>query len=280
MKLVTSRSIRHGWLALLAVLACQARADELEVISLQFRLAEDLFPVLQPLVEPGGVITGTGDTLFVRASAANLVQLRDAIATLDRAPRRLVITVGQSSGAAAARADARGAVTVRAGDVPDAPEQNEPSVNGAVVVGAGTSRDDITNVSSVQALEGYEALVMIGQSRPFDSASVTPGWHGPEVARTTEYRDVGTGFYVTPRLTGDRVVLEISPQQQRVDTDRGREVVATRQAVTTVSGRLGEWIAVGGVQQSGAGSDRGLLTWGSRSGADYYTAWVKVDAAP
>ena len=42
MKILASRRIRYVWLALVAVLACQARADELEVISLQFRLAEDL----------------------------------------------------------------------------------------------------------------------------------------------------------------------------------------------------------------------------------------------
>ena len=72
-------------------------------------MAEELIPILQPLVEPGGVITGTGDTLFVRTSAANLGQLREALATLDRAPRQLFITVGQSSGAAPRRTRTRAA---------------------------------------------------------------------------------------------------------------------------------------------------------------------------
>ena len=35
------------------------------------------------------------DVLFVRASAANVEQIRLAVATLDRAPRQLLISVGQ-----------------------------------------------------------------------------------------------------------------------------------------------------------------------------------------
>jgi hypothetical protein len=90
---------------------------------------------------------------------------------------------------------------------------------------------------------------------------------------------VQTGFYATPRLSGDRVTLEISPQQQRLTGgDRGAQVaVATGSAATTVSGRLGEWIEIGGVIETSAGSNTGLVTWGARSGSTQYAARVKVD---
>ena len=35
-----------------------------------------------------------------------------------------------------------------------------------------------------------------------------------QVVDSTEYRDVTTGFYVRPRLAGDRVMLDISPQRE------------------------------------------------------------------
>ncbi len=43
------------------------------------RRAEELIPVLQPLLEQGGALTGQDYKLFVRASSANLAQLRSAV---------------------------------------------------------------------------------------------------------------------------------------------------------------------------------------------------------
>ncbi len=134
------------------------------------------------------------------------------------------------------------------------------------------------NVSSVRALEGYETYVSFGQSQPFTSTTVTGGGHYPPVvSQSTEFRDVQTGFYATPRVSGDRVTLEISPRQQR-STGNGRDApVTTGSITTTVAGRLGEWLQIGGSTDSSGGSDRGLVTWGTRADLTQYSAWVKVD---
>ena len=63
-------------------------AQQMQVIELRYRLADDLIPTLQPLLEPGGVITGMDGMLFVRSSAANVEQIRQAAALLDRQPRQ------------------------------------------------------------------------------------------------------------------------------------------------------------------------------------------------
>ena len=80
-------------------------------------MAEELLPILQPLVPPGSAITGTGNVLFVRADAATLRQVRDAVASLDRAPRQLLITVGQAMGAQGSGTSVRGSGTIGSGDV-------------------------------------------------------------------------------------------------------------------------------------------------------------------
>jgi type II secretory pathway component GspD/PulD (secretin) len=133
------------------------------------------------------------------------------------------------------------------------------------------------NVSSVRALEGHESFIAVGQSRPFTSTTVTHGGiFPPVVTQTTDFRDVQSGFYATPRVNGERVTLEISPRQQRV-TDGRQPAVTTASVVTTVSGRLGEWIQIGGSAASDNSSERGLGTWGTRSDSTQYSAWVKVD---
>jgi hypothetical protein len=274
---------------LLASLAApMVQAESLEMIPLHYRTAEDLLPILQPLVPAGAAISGTGDMLLVRADAATVEQLRAAVATLDRAPRQLLITVGQATGTQGGGTTVRGSGTISAGDVQVG--VNQPpgsSTGGKVVVRSGTASDGLRDVASVRALEGRETFIALGQSRPFTSTTVTQsGVYPPIVSQSTEYRDVQSGFYATPRLNGDRVTLEISPRQQRVtsqqpDNRHGNvthgDVMAGGSITTTVSGRLGEWIEIGGASTARDGSERGVVTWGTRSDLTQYSAWVKVD---
>lgn len=274
-----SFALLAGLLSTVPVVAPDAQAESLEQIPLQYRMAEELLPILQPLVPAGSVVTGTGNVLFVRADAATLRQVRDAVASLDRAPRQLLITVGQATGAQGSGTSVRGSGTIGSGDV-QVGVNRPPATNagGQVVVRSGTARDDIRNISSVRALEGYETYVSLGQSHPVTSTTVTGGAHYPPVvSQSTEFRDVQTGFYATPRVSGDRVTLEISPRQQR-STGSGRDApVTTGSITTTVAGRLGEWLQIGGSTDSSGGSDRGLGTWGTRAELTQYSAWVKVD---
>ena len=286
MKPSTPHTVRLRYLiaALLFALsgvASVSRSESLEVIQLQHRMAEDLLPILQPLLPPGSVLTGTGDMLLVRTDPATFDQLRATVQQLDRAPRQLLISVGQASGVDTAGTSVRGSGTVGSGDVRVGVNQPPQDTAGArVVVRSGSNSDSLRNVSSVRALEGFETYISVGQSRPYTSTSVISGggWRPPTVVQTTGFQDVQTGFFATPRVNGDRVTLVISSQQQRLTGGGGRQQpVATASATTTVSGRLGEWIEIGGSNNQSDGRSSGLVTWGTRTESTQYSAWVKVD---
>jgi hypothetical protein len=268
-----------GLLGVMLVVAPSVQAQSLATIPLKFRTAEDLLPILAPLVPPGSAITGTGDTLFVRADAATFGHIREAVASLDRAPRQLLITVGQATNAEDSGTSVRGSGTIGSGDLQvgvNRPPQ--ASTGGQIVVRSGAASDDVRNVSSVRALEGYETYVSLGQSRPFTSTTVTGGaYYPPVVSHSTGFRDVQTGFYATPRVSGDHVTLEISSRQQRLTGEARSAPVTTGSLTTTVTGRIGEWIQIGGIADDAAGSDSGLVTWGTRSELTRYAAWVKVE---
>lgn len=267
-------------LAALAVSAA-ATAQDLDVIELRYRLAEEVIPVVQPLLSAGGVLTGTDRMLFVRTTPANLEQIRQAVAVLDRRPRQVSITVGQGTAAAAQAAEVRGAASVGSGDL-RAGVNAPPGAGTGVAVGASgsTRRDDIRNVSTVRVLEGTETWIAIGQVVPLRAAQVVPGPRGVHGAPYVEYRDVSTGFYATVRLGGDLATLEISPRQQRLQPTAHGPGIATAGSTTTVSGRLGEWIPLGAVSEASAGGGSGLLVWGRRSSESQYSAWVRVDEVP
>jgi hypothetical protein len=272
--------VLSGLLAALGGIAPVARADSLETISLSHRLAEDLLPLLRPLLPPGSALTGTGNVLLVRTDPVTLNQLRETVAQLDRAPRQLLISVGQSSGTESGDRSVRGAATVGSGDVQVGINRPPQAAAGAEIVArSGGSRDSLRNVSSVRALEGFETYISIGQSRPYTSTSVISagGWRPPVVTQTTGFQDVQSGFFATPRISGDRVTLVISAQQQQLTGGGRQQPVSTASATTTVSGRLGEWIEIGGSSSQSDGRTSGLINWGTRTETTLYSAWVKVE---
>lgn len=255
-----------------------AAAQQLEVIELRHRLADDVMPALQSLLEPGGVLTGTDSTLFVRTSPSNLEQIRQALAVLDRRPRQLLLSVGQGTVATVREAEVRGTASIGSGDVQvgvNRPPGTEPGAT--VTARASTQHADLHDVSSVRALEGTETFIAVGQSVPVTTTQVTSGWSGTTTVHTTEYRDASTGFYATARVSGDVVSLEISPRRQRFSGPSAQRSLDTAGITTWVSGRLGEWLPVGGAVQSGSTVGSGLLAAGGSSLSSGYTVWVKVE---
>lgn len=259
-------------------LACvlPAVAQDLQIIDLRYRRADEILPVLQPLVAPGGVISGVDNKLLVRTTAANFSQIQQAVASLDQPRRQLLITVTQETSSAKDAAGARGSVTFESGNVQAGVNRPPTGGTGATVVASTRKQQQgQQNTSSVRTMDGAETYIAIGQSVPVTSTQVTTGWYPPVVQQSTSYRDVTTGFYVTPRVSGDLVTLEISPTQQRYEASNG--TIGTSGTNSVVSGRLGEWLQIGGVRQSDSGSTRGLLVWGRHTGTSEYTAWVKVE---
>lgn len=268
---------------LLALLPPRAPgAETLEALPLQHRTAEELVPLLEPLLPEGAVVTGTGDVLLVRADAATLQQVRAALATLDRAPRQLLITVGQSTAAALRSSSVQGSGTTGGGDVQVGVDHDPAAAPGAeVAVRSRRTYDDVAQVASVRALENHETFIAVGSARPFTSSSVVRGHRGHEIVREqTEYRDVQTGFYATARVHGDRVTLAVAPRQQYVTATDHAPPVATRSVTTTVTGALGEWMPLGGVGDTVDESSRGVVSWATRAEATDYEVWVKVEETP
>jgi len=249
--------------ALLAALlaAPLVRAQPIEMIELRHRSAEQVLPLLQPLVEPGGALTGQGYRLFLRASPANRRQLRELLDRLDVPLRQLLITVSQD------RADER-AGERRAVD--GSLTTGSAGVDGRVGAAAGNERRWSTQraVQQIRVLEGQAAYITMGAAVPFAFRQWVVTAQGLTELRGTVYYDALTGFHARASVAGNDVTLELAPEMSAALPDGG----STRLS-TTARGRLGEWIAVGGVdERSDAAAD------GSRRGAaSRYGVWLKVE---
>ncbi|MFZ5538538.1 MAG: hypothetical protein ACOY5V_02210 [Pseudomonadota bacterium] len=259
---------RRAFLAAIAaiVFARPGLAQDIEVIALRHRTAEQVLPTLRAFLEPGGALTGQGYQLFLRASPANARQLKQLLATLDRAPRELVITVRQDreaeSGERAVGAD--GSVTI-----------SNRRVYGNVDVEAADARTIGTRSAEqrIRVLEGGRAYIAIGTAIPmsFRQFVVTP--QGLTELRGTVHYDAVTGFHAQPQIVGDMVTVELAPEQSEIVAG----AVERAQLATTVRGRLGEWIAVGGADVRGEWQSSGLLSSGQRAETNRRGVWLKVE---
>lgn len=260
---------RQALIALLVALS-SAWAEEtvVEVIAVRNRPAEDLVGVLVPLAGPDGVVTAAGGRLVVKATPSALAQIKQVLNGLDVPPRALWITVKQSADRSAATTTAQASGSVTAGG------RTRTVVTGAFARGA--AQESGANTERLQVLEGSRAFIRTGRAVPVTRAQVAPAGGAPAVVGTA-YQEADTGFYVVPRVAGERVTLEISATADKLD-DRGE--VDFQRVETTVSGRLGEWLSVGAITRRRQGRSSGILSEDSARSAEERTVLLKVEEAP
>ena len=239
--------IRSAFATCLAAFAVHAAGQNmLEILQLRHRTAGQVLPVLRPLVEPGGTLTGQGNQLIVRVSPANFAELKRALEAIDLPSRRLQISVrfDESVDSTAQGLEASGRISNRGSRI---------DVRGQDSISVGSDRVD----QRLQVLEGSRAFIMTGRSAP---VTVQGG---------TVIRDVGSGFEVVPRLAGTNVLLDVSQTRETLDRQQS--------LVTTVSARLGEWVEVGGAVEVAARDDRGLTGFNRARSGESRRVWLKVE---
>ena len=256
----------------LAFLSSPAWA-ELEVITLQHRSAEDVLPIVRPLLDKDGVASGMNNQLILRTSPHNLAEIRKLLESVDVTPRRLKITVMQNvddetvsrltevSGSVGLGRDARVSVPGGADNAGLTVEAGQGANRARARIYSTRSLEDDRKTQQIQVLEGNRALISVGQSVPVMQRQVVQSPWNTQVVDSTQYRDVTSGFYVRPRLRGDRVTLEISAQNDALATGSGNQpITRVQQLNTTISGRLGEWMVLGDTSQQASDDGSAIST--------------------
>lgn len=266
------------YLILLVILLCAlpVRA-EVEVVPLKHRTAEQVIPILRPLLESGGALTGMNNQLVIRAGRKNIAELRRVLDSIDVAPRRLMIYVRQDSGGSSEERGARVSGSAAAGGVAISSARGGPPVEHRLSAQIADSRSAAEErlVQQVQTVEGAPALIQVGQSVPITNRTTARSPSGGViVSDTVTYRDVTAGFEVVPRIAGERVLLEISPRR---DTPGPEGSIGIQRIASSASGKLGEWFELGSVTQDESRRSSGLLAGTVVLRQDNRRVWVKVE---
>jgi type II secretory pathway component GspD/PulD (secretin) len=199
-------------------------------------------------------VSAVGGRLVVRATPEQMEEIRQVLAEIDVPPRRLVIHVRHRDahqGSATTTFGLRDRRTLG---------QNE-------------------RAERVQTLDGRPAFISSGVSVPVPTWQSYGGEPLSYVEQGVDYRDATSGFYVTPRLAGDEVELEVS--QQTVRPGPGvLPTFAVAQAATTLRVRPGQWVTLGGVSGSAAQDARGIVRQYSTRRTDDLAIQLMVEVLP
>ena len=273
---------------LLLIQTISVTASELEMIELHNRPAEEIVPLIKPLLDNGESISGRGFQLILKADTARQAQIRELVKKLDRAAAQLMISVFQGSqrdletlgiGAGAHYQDNHtdshiGNDTGTGKGAEITLHGNPTQVTGKAYGTRARLRDK--PVYRLRVTEGSEGYIETGKSIPYFSGQVYQNNGQQIVEPSVTYKDVTSGFYVRPRLSGDRVILDISPQRNSLNSSHGG-AVNIRRATTTISGRPGEWIPLGGTTEQAKRSSTRIGKSYSTQDRHSESIWIKAD---
>ena len=260
------RLLALGALAAAPLLAPRGEEMVTEVVDVGFRSAAELVDVLRPLVPAPGSVNAFQSQLVIRTTPANLREIRRVLASLDRAPANLLITVKRSLDETIRRDLAAARARIASGDASvtlgggaargGAGGRTRDGSSASVRVERGVSTRRDGDVQTLRVLEGREAFIHGGESVPVgERAVVIGGGGGVSVVEGIRYESYGSGFAVRPELSGDRVTLHITPGRR---DRRGDGSAAVQEASTVISGRLGEWMQIGGFDSAATRSASGI----------------------
>lgn len=266
--------------------ASHALAEDMqvEVIDLYARDADEMVRLLRPMLAPGGSIRGFRDKLVISTTPQNLADLRRILEQVDAPPHQLLITVRQdgSSQSVERNLEISGSVGGKHARV-TVPERLPDASAGAQVRGGDSNRVDVridSNSSDVaggsrqtfRVIEGEPAFIAMGESVPIQVQSAG----GNSQGRPVEYHNIVSGFYAVARLQGERVTIRLA---SRADTiiDHRTGAAHIERISSVLSGRLGEWIEVGGVARSAHMENSGTIYHQDAASADQRRTYIKVE---
>lgn len=233
----------------LLCLSSAAVADNsvMDVVPLQHRPAAEIQILLGPLLEVDDRVVENGASLIVKTTPERLENLEAVIKQLDTPMANLVVTVFQNSYKTAAELNA----------------EATPAASGQISMhGMNADTQDVNNSRNTQVLRTLDrqpAYIKTGKQTPMQPNSQYGSYNGGmSASTTTQMLETSTGFAVTPRLSGQQVLIDIEPWADQPTHNGG---VNSQTAHTTLSAKLGEWVEIAGNDSSGIQTKEGFNTF-------------------
>jgi len=231
------------------------------VITIQHQLPETMIPAIQPLLAESDGISAYNHELIVTTDPQRIQSIRELVSQLDKPLRNLLITVKNNNNDSSTDNNSGFSGGIRQGKVFIGTGEPVRTQREGLTVrseGLGYSTNTTTRSASTQseqqvrAIEGSPAFIYTGESRLFSTHDAYGNSESTEV-------NANKGFYVTARITGDRVQLELfitNDEFNQPATRSSQAAMSTQRLSTTISGSVGEWISLSGLTLSDSNAEK------------------------
>ncbi len=257
--------------------------EQLSVIPLHYRPADTIVPTLQQFIRSPEIVTAAGNQIVIQASSKRTQEIIALIKQLDHQLAQFDIFVKQShqgqnnntgiavNGQVGGNQASSNGITTGTFTVNGQPVTNRSSGN-TVTVHREVRTYNAGTQQKVRATEGFAAFIKTGKDIPYNDIRRDIY---DRYSETQEFKEVVSGFYVTPLGANDRgVTLSISTSNDKISDD-GKSIDIKRVS-SNVYAPYNEWIAIGGSTQNGAAKDTGIANYESGSGDNSNVVYVKI----
>jgi type II secretory pathway component GspD/PulD (secretin) len=274
------------WLALAPL--THAAESELRVIPLKHRLADEVVPVVRPLLAPGESVRGMDSRLIVRATPGTFAQIEHLLTEIDTPRRNLRISV-RHAGESEHVQDSQGVSgDVRRDNTRIVVTNGTRSTGGMSVGRTGpdgnaqlhserhvvTKRDSSTQTLTV--LDGGRAFLRIGETISQVQPYLALAGRRLGVVAGIQYYDVTTGFEVEPHIRGEQIHLAVMPRLA-FRSNQGAQTVDFQELRTEVMVKPGEWVDLGGAVESTNEVTRQILSTRRSTDSEDSRFLIRVD---
>lgn len=247
-------------------LAAQAESLSVHALQLNYRQAEEVMPLIKPFLHPQGIMTGEGYKILVKTSDKNYRDLLQFVAEIDVSLRQLRVSVTLDSERVMRENQALNNTETQTSE--------DKILENLTTRQYSTGRRDKSALTQqVQVLEGKWAKISTGESVPVGQRTRNPDG---TMTESISYKSVNSGFQVLPRISGDQVNLFIRPQLDSRHAEGGGRI-QTRGAETTLTGKLNQWILIGGASKAVVNQPGSRVYSTKRRKESHNQIYVKVE---
>jgi hypothetical protein len=247
---------------------------EFKIITLQHQFADNLLPIIAPMVGVDGTATGIQNQLILRASPDRMREIQATVQQLDIAKvnRRITINTSNNSQSQLNRSEVRGKINID--NITIGNNRNANANSGTIILERNRNNSESNSSQFLNVLDGERAFIQIGKIVPFTQDWVNITRRYVQIERVTDWRNITTGFAVRPRTLGNQVELEITP---RIASLNNQGIVDFEELSTILRISLNEWVDIGGTMQNNDDISRQILGLQNSTSSQHSSLMVKVD---
>jgi type II secretory pathway component GspD/PulD (secretin) len=251
-------------------------ATDFKIIDLQHRFAEDILPIIQPIVGNDGAVTGMQNHLIIRASPEKMIEIEQIISTLDVERQNLKITVSHQNNLQNSDDSIAVDGRKRIGNITIGTRKYPRNAPDGVQLDIENRQSNIRSNGNqfINVMDGERAYIKVGQSVPYTQEWLTLTRRYVSVKKTTEFVDISTGFSVRPRTIGNQIEIEITPRIAQLNQNK---YIDFEELSTIIRVNRGEWVDLGSTMQQKDEVSRAILSKNNNEQSQINALSIRVE---